>query len=187
MPEWIADILKQAAAIILAVSPLLIPQIRDFVAKKIQLSFDKALEDRKAINARIIDISKMQFEKEFEVYREISRAVAFLVYGSDFFFNRLVENKTDVEFVRSKTLESLVCAEKIVGENAPFIQRELAVKYRKILGKCDELLRIPKESVLSETQYQIVKKIRDEIIGLNEDIENSLRDHLESLKKIQST
>lgn len=65
MPEWIIDILKQAAGVLLAVSPLLNSSIRDFVAKKIQLSFDKALENNKALNERKNYISKAKFDKEF--------------------------------------------------------------------------------------------------------------------------
>ena len=66
VPEWIADILKQAAGVLLAISPLLNSGIRDLVVKKFQLSFDKAPENRKAINDRKNYTSKTRFDKEFE-------------------------------------------------------------------------------------------------------------------------
>ena len=60
VPEWIADILKQAAGVLLAISPLLNSGIRDLVVKKFQLSFDKALENRKAINDRKYEIGMLK-------------------------------------------------------------------------------------------------------------------------------
>ena len=59
VPEWIADILKQAAGVLLAISLLLNSGIRDLVVKKFQLSFDKALENRKAINEWTIRLDDM--------------------------------------------------------------------------------------------------------------------------------
>lgn len=186
MPEWIADILKQTAGILLAGVPLLIPNVRDFVMKRIQMSFDKAVEDRKGLNARIIDISKIQFEKEFEVYREVSRVTAFLVYGSKFLADRMLEEKEGIELVRKETMKSYVNADKIVGENAPFITQELAAKYRALLEKCDELLRLSGQTSLLEEDLQKIKDLKKNIIDRNDDIENSLRKHLESLRPIKN-
>ena len=186
VPEWIADILKQTAGILLAGVPLLIPNVRDFVMKRIQMSFDKAVEDRKGLNARIIDISKIQFEKEFEVYREVSRVTAFLVYGSKFLADRMLEEKEGIELVRKETMKSYVNADKIVGENAPFITQELAAKYRALLEKCDELLRLSGQTSLLEEDLQKIKDLKKNIIDRNDDIENSLRKHLESLRQIKN-
>ena len=67
IPTLVYDILKEAGGILLALSPLLSSHVRDFVAKKIQLSFDKALEDKKSINERKNYISKVRFDREFEL------------------------------------------------------------------------------------------------------------------------
>lgn len=186
MPEWIADILKQTAGILLAGVPLLIPNVRDFVMKRIQMSFDKAVEDRKGLNARIIDISKIQFEKEFDVYREVSKVTAFLVYSSKFLADRILEGKEGIDLVRTETMKSYVNADKIIGENAPFITQELAAKYRALLEKCDELLRLSAQTSLLKEDFQKIKDLKKNIIDQNNDVENSLRKHLESLRQIKN-
>lgn len=49
---WLIDIVKQAAAILLVIVLLLRTQIIDAIIKRIQLSFDKALENKKTLNER---------------------------------------------------------------------------------------------------------------------------------------
>lgn len=66
------DILKGAVSILLVVLPLLISQVREFWIKRYQSSLDKALEDRKSKNERKNYVSKVRFDKEFEIYSELS-------------------------------------------------------------------------------------------------------------------
>lgn len=79
MPSWFIDIVKQTVSILLAVSPLLVPQVRDFVAKSVQLSFDKALENKKTLNERKNYISKVKFDKEFQIYTQLSEYIFDLI------------------------------------------------------------------------------------------------------------
>ncbi len=82
MPSWFIDIVKQTVSILLAVSPLLVPQVRDFVAKSVQLSFDKALENKKTLNERKNYISKVKFDKEFQIYTQLSEYIFDLIFES---------------------------------------------------------------------------------------------------------
>ncbi len=70
--QFIISIFQNVASIGIVILPLLIPQVREFIIKKFQHSLDKALEDRKTLNDRKNYISKVRFDKEFEMYQELS-------------------------------------------------------------------------------------------------------------------
>lgn len=204
MPEWIADILKQAAAIILAVSPMLIPQVRDFVAKRIQLSFDKALEDKKAMNERGTYVSKVKFDKEFELYQNISNNQIDVIYdcGTAVVIARggYKEKEKRDEFLED-FLDHLEKADIYLKCCAPFISREVFECYRNIDRKAREIASILSVLIFSvysgttgfkinDVEYtnisakQKIEELQQQITDLLEQTHQTIRTHLESLEKI---
>lgn len=210
MLQWILDILKQAIAIILAVSPLLIPQIRDFVAKCIQLSFDKALEDKKAMNERGTYVSKVKFDKEFELYQNISHNQIDVVYdcGTAVMIARggYKEKEKRDKFLED-FLEHLEKADIYLKCYAPFISMEVFECYREIDIRAKEIadilialnfdismretksvrvtkINIGDEEYTSTSAKEKIETLQQEITLLLEQTHQTIRTHLDSLEKI---
>lgn len=204
MQDWILDMLKQAIGTLLAISPMLIPEVRDFVVKKIQLSFDKALEDKKSLNERKNYVSKVRFDKEFELYQNISNNQMEVVYdcGTAVVIARGGYNKEKEErnnFI-DKFLSDLDKADMYLKCNAPFISKNIFEQYREIDRKAREIARLisclnftmevgtgfkinDKEYTNSSAKKEI-EEIQQQITTLLDKTHQSIREHLESLEKI---
>lgn len=203
MPEWIADILKQAAGVLLAISPLLNSGIRDLVVKKFQLSFDKALENRKAMNDRKNYISKTRFDKEFEIYQALSEKQISLVYGC----SELVvyaRKKYDIadctKFLEQFVLDSRdtsICLRRY----APFISQQIYDKYHTLDIKATALFELVygyfknktengsftingKEYTLGSSLKEIEER-QKEIASLSDEIIKHVREYLDSLDVLE--
>lgn len=204
MEDWITDILKQVTGTLLAISPMIIPEVRDFVVKKIQLSFDKALEDKKSLNERKNYISKVKFDREFELYQTISRnqmevildckTAAIMVDKTD--FNDYIKQR---EFLKSFWTH-IQQAETDLNCNAPFISKSIFEYYQKIDTMAKRLYEIMsflsdmKSAVLiinsdtgkydDATTKEKVKEIQRDISNLLDEVHQAVREHLESLEAI---
>lgn len=145
MPSWLIDILKQAAGILLAGSPLLVPQVRDFVAKRVQLSFDKALEDKKTLNERKNYISKVKFDKEFQIYTQLSEYIFDLMFESSK-VSSFLGDKIQISSINSfgditeKILDKYNIANQFTQKHAPFINQEIYNEYYNLFNLYRELL-----------------------------------------------
>lgn len=200
MPEWIVDILKQAAGMLLAASPLLNSSIRDLVAKKIQLSFDKALENNKAVNDRKNYISKTRFDKEFEIYQVLSEKQISLVYdcGKSVILARgKYENTDECEQFFEQFNTHINDADVYLKRYAPFISQQIFEKYRVLDRKATKLLKlsivrfqcrevkggfkINDEKYTLESSKKIIETMQKEISNLSDDIIEYVRKYLNSL------
>lgn len=200
MPEWIIDILKQAAGVLLAVSPLLNSSIRDFVAKKIQLSFDKALENNKALNERKNYISKAKFDKEFEIYQVLSEKQISLVYDcgeSVILMRGKYEDTDECERFFEQFNIHLNDADVYLKRYAPFISQQIFEKYRTLDRKATKLLKlsivrfqcremkgnfkINDEEYSLESSKKYIETMQKEISNLSDDIIEYIRRYLNSL------
>lgn len=200
MPEWIVDILKQAAGMLLAASPLLNSSIRDLVAKKIQLSFDKALENNKAVNDRKNYISKTRFDKEFEIYQVLSEKQISLVYdcGRSVILARgKYENTDECEQFFEQFNTHINDADVYLKRYAPFISQQIFEKYRVLDRKATKLLKlsivrfqcrevkggfkINDEEYTLESSKKIIETMQKEISNLSDDIIEYVRKYLNSL------
>lgn len=200
MPEWIADILKQAAGVLLAISPLLNSGIRDLVVKKFQLSFDKALENRKAINDRKNYISKTRFDKEFETYQVLSEKQISLVYdcGESVIRTRgNYENSEECEEFFEQFSVHLNDADICLKRYAPFISKQIFEKYRTLDRKATQLLKLSfvrfqardkggnfnfnGQQYTRESSLRIIETMQKEISTLSDDIIEYVREYLNSL------
>lgn len=142
MPSWFIDIFKQAAGILLAVSPLLIPQVRDFVAKSVQLSFDKALENKKTLNERKNYISKVKFDKEFQIYTQLSEYIFDLIFESSKVSSFLgdVIQIYDFRDMIERIQDKYNIANQFTQRHAAFINQEIYNEYYKLFKLYRELL-----------------------------------------------
>lgn len=200
MPEWIADILKQAAGVLLAISPLLNSGIRDLVVKQFQLSFDKALENRKAINDRKNYISKTRFDKEFETYQVLSEKQISLVYdcGESVIRTRgNYENSEECEGFFEQFSVHLNDADICLKRYAPFISKQIFEKYRTLDRKATQLLKLSfvrfqardeggnfnfnGQQYTRESSLKAIETMQKEISTLSDDIIEYVREYLNSL------
>lgn len=214
MLEWVADIGKQAvgmaAGILLAYAPLLLPGVRDFVMKKIQLSFDKVLEDKKSINERKNYVSKVKFDKEFELYQNISLKQMDVIYdcGTAVVIARgeYKERNERDEFLK-EFLSHLEKADIHLKCCAPFISLEVFECYREINRTAREIARIlsvlnfsfameetksirATEIEIDDERYtnisakQKIEELQKQVTLLLEKTHQIIRTHLASLEKI---
>lgn len=142
MPSWFIDIVKQTVSILLAVSPLLVPQVRDFVAKSVQLSFDKALENKKTLNERKNYISKVKFDKEFQIYTQLSEYIFDLIFESSKVSSFLgdVIQIYDFRDMIERIQDKYNIANQFTQRHAPFINQEIYNEYYKLFKLYRELL-----------------------------------------------
>lgn len=142
MPSWFIDIVKQTVSILLAVSPLLVPQVRDFVAKSVQLSFDKALENKKTLNERKNYISKVKFDKEFQIYTQLSEYIFDLIFESSKVSSFLgdVIQIYDFRDMIERIQDKYNIANQFTQRHAAFINQEIYNEYYKLFKLYRELL-----------------------------------------------
>lgn len=204
MPEWIIDIIKQAAGVLLAVSPLLNSSIRDFVAKKIQLSFEKALEKSKAVNERKNYISKTRFDKEFEIYQILSEKQISLVYDCGESVVRArgeYENIAECENFFEQFGMHLNDADICLKRYAPFISQQIFEKYRTLDRMATNFLKLSyvrfqcktvsgsfifhNQEYTLESSRKVIEEQQKEISALSDAIIEYVREYLNSLDVLE--
>lgn len=199
--EFATDIIKQTAGILLALSPLLSPHIRDIIAKKIQLSFDKALEDKKSSNERKNYISNVRFDKEFEIYQIISEQQISLVYdvgeavkvARGMYDNEKEEYKKFIE----KFCSDVNQADIGLKRYASFISKDIYERYKQLDEICTDIFKLlllmdEIKSELVTFRYkdktynkniakQFIEETQKEISDLSDEIIDFVREYLSSL------
>lgn len=204
IPIWVYDILKEAAGILLVLCPLLSQNVRDFVAKKIQLSFDKALEDKKSVNERKTYISKAKFDKEFSLYQNISKNQMDVIYdcGTAVVIARggYDKDKSKRNTFIDEFLQHLETADIYLKCNAPFISKKIFEQYREIDRKASEIARlisclnftmevatgfnINDKEYTNASAKEEIERLQRQITVLVDETHQSIREYLESLEKI---
>lgn len=197
MPSWLIDILKQAAGILLAGSPLLVPQVRDFVAKRVQLSFDKALEDKKTLNERKNYISKHRFDMEFQIYRELSQKFLKIKTYMSLLHTGYTISTSDKEEIRkfttliyNKAFDVVEEAQNVLYANASFIPSTFFQSYEEIYQLYCEQFKLfssrwqnisyysaEEKHAFMKEHHQYTEKIEIKIKELN----NQIREYLSNL------
>lgn len=151
----IIDFIIVNAGWIIAVIAFCVPPIRDFVIRKFQLSLDKALENKKSLNDRKNYISKIRFDTEFQIYKELSGSFYNLIkytlnLQSPSSLNAPVfstdQEREDFEKkLYNDTLKAYIAAQDRLDINAVFIQGEFYLKYSEILTLCIQKLTLCKK------------------------------------------
>lgn len=139
---WLIDIVKQAAAILLVIVLLLRTQIIDAIIKRIQLSFDKALENKKTLNERKNYISKVKFDKEFQIYTQLSEYIFDLIFESSKVSSFLgdVIQIYDFRDMIERIQDKYNIANQFTQRHAAFINQEIYNEYYKLFKLYRELL-----------------------------------------------
>lgn len=138
--------------LLITIGAFCIPPVRDFIIKKFQLSIDKALEDKKTLNERKNYISKVKFDAEFQIYRELSRDFFGIIkhvsnlipYG---FCNVPVfESERERDEYEKKiykdAVSAYVIAQDNLNANAAFINEDFYQEYKKVLNLCNIQLEV---------------------------------------------
>ena len=204
IPTLVYDILKEAGGILLALSPLLSSHVRYFVAKKIQLSFDKALEDKKSINERKNYISKVRFDREFELYQKISEKqmqVYFDCAAAVVIARVGVEDEAQQDNFFEKFSMDLGAANTCLQGYAPFISKEVYEKYECADKIAREILMLLKcliqfrdtctGFIIGDKEYtnnsaiEEIEKLNEEIVSLSKETSEYLRNYLDTLDLIE--
>lgn len=148
--DSIIDFIKMNLGWIIIITGFFIPPVRDFVIRKFQLSVDKALEDKKSMNERKNYISKVKFDTEFKIYRELSETffdmvkhISIMIPSGIAYVPADEEAKKEYdENNYDNALKAVVKAQDTLNRNAPFISEELYNEYSEILSLCKQQLDV---------------------------------------------
>lgn len=177
------------SGIILAVIQFSSNIIADKLSKKYELKLNKELEKYKTHLDSKIYITKVKFDKEFELYQQLSRNFFLMIeklctlyplLGSRYEDDSLqiVSNRIIFKEAQVATIE----AQKSINSYAAFITKEFYDNYNEILKECKGLLCSYKpDEQPNDANFQTIEKIRKMFEKLNED----LRDYLSKLEVIE--
>lgn len=196
--EFVVDVLKGGLSIIIALSPFLIPQIREFAIKRYQHSLDKILEDRKAQNDRKNYISKVRFDKEFEMYQELSEKNLTMVYSigeTVYVIRGLLTEPEEIDRHKEKVRNAIYSAELITKRYAPFIDENIFDQYHELQNQATTIFSLFKfwcrndNSIFKtkgvrynrEDAYKAIEEKQKAFSDLSDSIIREMRDYLNSL------
>lgn len=190
---WLIDIVKQAAAILLVIVLLLRTQIIDAIIKRIQLSFDKALENKKTLNERKNYISKHRFDVEFQIYRELSQKFFLsrkLVLGLSCGQAGNLYDEEKFKELYDETFQTIESAQDILYGSAPFILENFFREYEEILQLLfNQLVAYGEKNktivyVTNDGERKVIKnnvEYANEVNSKLELLNNQIREYLSSL------
>lgn len=210
MMDWIFGVIQNVASILAGLSVLLIPKVRDFLVNRYQNSLDKALEDRKASNERKNYVSKVRFDKEFEIYEELSLKMLLVNRYFNLLTYVMATSSDDAEYEENYYKLEKYCVEFETAFFAysPFINEEIYKLYEEFykltsqtvnLYKCILIshqisaeLYVPNAETMSKeandelnelvTKEQEVFEMNKQTNALSNEISSKLRKYLHNLE-----
>ena len=163
-----------------------------FVDRKLQEQkavYDKQLESLKSELGKKNTVHKLQFEKEFQLYGELWKALVVVrktvVIGLDL----ETSDKLSYEKQYEKAVGAFSKAKNLFEDNRPFyhdtvskLTRELVHQCRKHLPKVDKMLKSKKDDDdLSDSAEELLKKVPKAI----DEIEEAIQGRIEILQKAE--
>lgn len=202
--EW-SDVWKIVASVAAAFggfSAIFIATVKfssDIIAKRLEekysLKLNKELEKYKSALDNKSYITKVKFDIELSIYRELSKNFfemikninALIPYGyTKVLADEEKQKEVDIENY-NKSIESIVVAQDCLNGNAAFIPEDIFNRYEELLkigntqtnvfsDRWDVLYLAPQEEKerLSNDDYKRTKKLNDEFKSLNQDIRKYL-------------
>ena len=166
--------------------------------EKYSLKMNKGLEKYKYGLDNKIYISKIKFDAEFLIYRELSKSFFEMVKDISTLIPVVGKRPVDEENkkiyeerVYRKALNKTVIAQDVLNSNAPFIREKLYIEYNEILKLCSEQLDVferrwnvlilesqKEKEAFSGEDYKRTDTINRKFNELNNDI----REYLSSLE-----
>lgn len=197
----ILDLIEMNLGWIITITGFFIPPMRDFVIKQFQLSLDKALEDKKSVNERKNYISKIRFDKEFEIYQIVSEQQISLVYdvGEAVKVARGMYNdeQDEYEAFMKKFCADLNRADIGLKQYASFISKDIYEKYKQLDSLSKDIFKLSLFIYQNQdgssifryhnmiynrmTAKEFIEKTQKEISDLSDEIIDFVREYLLSL------
>ena len=177
------------SGIILAVIQFSSNIIAERLSKKYEFKFNKELEKYKTHLDSKIYITKAKFDKEFELYQELSRNFFFMIEKVHALYPML-GTKTEDELLNVKIdmlsfkedQVATVKAQESINSYAAFITKDFYEKYKHILEECRGLVGVYNELEKPKLeQYEVTLNIVKSFELLNDD----LREYLSKLEVIE--
>jgi len=164
-----------------------------FWQKSIDNKYQKQLENLKAKNDKINYISKTQFDAEFVMYKELSKATYKVKILFVDYLKRILDKSFDANFVESykNVAIEITDFQEILASYSPFINKNLNEhfeNFRMYVNKKIKFIQIESEKEIKKeiTENEFIKSVCsvkfEKIEQLHENIVNNLRAYLQSLK-----
>lgn len=138
--DFIKNVLEVTLGIVIVVIlPMVIPPLREMVVGKYKSSLDKILEKEKANNDRKNYVSKVRFDKEFEIYQEMSDKALEEMFIVTELSSILKESEANSDDYYQKYQQAVLInneANSFCRKNAPFMTKEIYESYDEFNQKC---------------------------------------------------
>ena len=177
------------SGIILAVIKFSSNIIADKLSKKYELKLNKELEKYKTHLDSKIYITKAKFDKEFELYQQLSRNFFYMIEkihalypivgiqseDNDFQLNTNSMNYKEAQVATIK-------AQETINSYAAFITKDFYEMYNKILQECRGLVGLYNPNKEQKTEAFV---LMESIIKMFEGLNEQLREYLSKLEVIE--
>lgn len=177
------------SGIILAVIKFSSNIIADKLSKKYELKLNKELEKYKSNLDSKIYITKAKFDKEFELYQQLSRNFFYMIEKLHTLYPIVGIQSKEEDFplisdnMNYKEAQvAAIKAQETINSYAAFISKEFYENYNNILEECRGLIYIYSTEKKSDTEsFAMMEKIKKMFEQLNDE----LREYLSKLEVIE--
>ena len=177
------------SGIILAVIKFSSNIIADNLSKKYELKLNKELEKYKSHLDSKIYITKTRFDKEFELYQQLSLNFfsmiekiysLYPISGTRYADDSLQAESNKIIFKEAQV--ATIGAQKSINSYAAFITKEFYENYNDILKECRGLICLYNPEIQPKTESFVVM---ENIIKMFEQLNDKLREYLSKLEVIE--
>ena len=177
------------SGIILAVIKFSSNIIADKLSKKYELKLNKELEKYKSNLDSKIYITKAKFDKEFELYQQLSRNFFYMIEKLHTLYPIVGIQSKDEDFPiffdnmnYKETQVAAIKAQETINSYAAFITKDFYESYNNILEECRGLIYLYSTDKKTDTEsFDIMEKIKKMFEQLND----KLREYLSKLEVIE--
>lgn len=193
---WVTATVTGIFAIIISI----IDAICLYIQKRKQLEYDKKLEKYKHIAEKKNYVSKVRFDAEFKIYRELSQVFSeaiesvhgIIPFGEAYYPNDEEEKKKYINNLFLKFAKASHSAQSVLYANAPFISKDIYDKFGEIMYLIRMQSEVYNEANFNTTLSQANGKITEDdtnrtaLIDEKFDIlMDEIRDYLSNLEILE--
>lgn len=180
----VVDLILNNIGSILIIISFFIPKARDLIVRKFQQSLDNARDINNYNYKKKYYISKVRFDNEFAIYKELSDKQITLVFtaGEAVQVVRGMFNSDKNEwknFIDKFTVQ-INDADIVLKTNAPFISKEIFDKYRELDYKITDIYRLV--LFVNKCENEVNYEARFEYKGKEYDCSSAIR-RIEQIQK----
>lgn len=186
-----------ASVIICAVSKFFAERIAKHIDAKYEQRLNKELEKYKASLDGYRHITKAQFDREFDIYHNLSKSFFTMIVKLSSFADNDFELEDSLEDGKKMIVDNFIhminttsSAQNELYENAAFIPKDIFEKYDTIYEKANDLFwlfesrmrdytsgKIEYSELVTEKDKGTVKELKEELLLVN----STLREYLKTL------